>query len=171
MRPSKQKQPQVKKGLCRVLEHVDVDVYSFFTIIKLKGRWARENFAVIVKLCKTTVWFSSMCEVRHTPRGKSLHCRLAQTQFRRSWTRAQVPQQVTPISYPESSPAGQKARGLWVRDWVYPFSFPELRSFWFNPRRWPKGALAALIYSSLVLDGGSLKETKGCWQWFLSREA
>ena len=38
MRPSKQKQPQVKKGLCRVLEHVDVDVYSFFTIIKLKGR-------------------------------------------------------------------------------------------------------------------------------------
>ena len=26
MRPPKQKQPQVKKGLCRVLEHVDVDV-------------------------------------------------------------------------------------------------------------------------------------------------
>ena len=24
MRPPKQKQPQVKKGLCRVLEHVDV---------------------------------------------------------------------------------------------------------------------------------------------------
>ena len=26
MRPPKQKQPQVKKGLCRVLEHVDVEV-------------------------------------------------------------------------------------------------------------------------------------------------
>ena len=26
MRPPKQKQPEVKKGLCRVLEHVDVDV-------------------------------------------------------------------------------------------------------------------------------------------------
>ena len=26
MRPPKKKQPQVKKGLCRVLEHVDVDV-------------------------------------------------------------------------------------------------------------------------------------------------
>ena len=26
MKPPKQKQPQVKKGLCRVLEHVDVDV-------------------------------------------------------------------------------------------------------------------------------------------------
>ena len=26
MRPPKQKKPQVKKGLCRVLEHVDVDV-------------------------------------------------------------------------------------------------------------------------------------------------
>ena len=26
MRPPKQKQPQVKKGLCRVLEHVDVDL-------------------------------------------------------------------------------------------------------------------------------------------------
>ena len=26
MRPPKQKQSQVKKGLCRVLEHVDVDV-------------------------------------------------------------------------------------------------------------------------------------------------
>ena len=26
MRPPKQKQPQVKKALCRVLEHVDVDV-------------------------------------------------------------------------------------------------------------------------------------------------
>ena len=26
MRPLRQKQPQVKKGLCRVLEHVDVDV-------------------------------------------------------------------------------------------------------------------------------------------------
>ena len=26
MRPPKQKQPQVKKGLCRVLEYVDVDV-------------------------------------------------------------------------------------------------------------------------------------------------
>ena len=26
MRPPKQKQPQVEKGLCRVLEHVDVDV-------------------------------------------------------------------------------------------------------------------------------------------------
>ena len=26
MRSHKQKQPQVKKGLCRVLEHVDVDV-------------------------------------------------------------------------------------------------------------------------------------------------
>ena len=26
MRPPKQKQPQVKKGFCRVLEHVDVDV-------------------------------------------------------------------------------------------------------------------------------------------------
>ena len=26
MRPPKQKQPQVKKGLCRVLKHVDVDV-------------------------------------------------------------------------------------------------------------------------------------------------
>ena len=26
MRPPKQKQAQVKKGLCRVLEHVDVDV-------------------------------------------------------------------------------------------------------------------------------------------------
>ena len=26
MRPPKQKQPQVKKGLCGVLEHVDVDV-------------------------------------------------------------------------------------------------------------------------------------------------
>ena len=26
MRPPKQKQPQVKKGLCQVLEHVDVDV-------------------------------------------------------------------------------------------------------------------------------------------------
>ena len=26
MRPPKQKQPLVKKGLCRVLEHVDVDV-------------------------------------------------------------------------------------------------------------------------------------------------
>ena len=26
MRPPKQKQPQVKKGLCRVLEHVDADV-------------------------------------------------------------------------------------------------------------------------------------------------
>ena len=25
MRSPKQKQPQVKKGLCRVLEHVDVD--------------------------------------------------------------------------------------------------------------------------------------------------
>ena len=25
MRPPKQKQPQVKKGLCRVLEHVDVE--------------------------------------------------------------------------------------------------------------------------------------------------
>ena len=29
MRPPKQKQPQVKKGLCRVLEHVDVDVDGF----------------------------------------------------------------------------------------------------------------------------------------------
>ena len=28
-----------------------------------------------------------------------------------------------------------------------------------------------LIYSSLALDGGSLKETNGCSQWFLSREA
>ena len=28
-----------------------------------------------------------------------------------------------------------------------------------------------LIYSSLALDGGSLKETKGCSQWFLSGEA
>ena len=27
MRPPKQKQPQVKKGICRVLEHVDVDKY------------------------------------------------------------------------------------------------------------------------------------------------
>ena len=26
MRPPKQKQPQVKKGLCRVLQHVEVDV-------------------------------------------------------------------------------------------------------------------------------------------------
>ena len=26
MRPPKQEQPQVKKELCRVLEHVDVDV-------------------------------------------------------------------------------------------------------------------------------------------------
>ena len=26
MRPPKQKQPQVKKGLCRVLEHVDVNL-------------------------------------------------------------------------------------------------------------------------------------------------
>ena len=26
MRPPEQKQPQVKKGLCRVLEHVHVDV-------------------------------------------------------------------------------------------------------------------------------------------------
>ena len=26
MRPPKQKQPRVKKGLCQVLEHVDVDV-------------------------------------------------------------------------------------------------------------------------------------------------
>ena len=25
MRPPKQKQPQVKKGLCRVLEHIDID--------------------------------------------------------------------------------------------------------------------------------------------------
>ena len=39
MRPPKKKQPQVKKGLCRVLEHVDVDeiqldryiyIYIFF---------------------------------------------------------------------------------------------------------------------------------------------
>ena len=29
MGPPKQKQPQVKKGLCRVLEHVDVDVHLF----------------------------------------------------------------------------------------------------------------------------------------------
>ena len=27
MRPPKQKQPQVKKELCRVLEHVDIDVF------------------------------------------------------------------------------------------------------------------------------------------------
>ena len=33
MRPPKQKQPQVKKGLCRVLEHVDVDEKSVHQLI------------------------------------------------------------------------------------------------------------------------------------------
>ena len=37
MRPPKQKQPQVKKGLCRVLEHVDVDV-------DLPGKSIRDGF-------------------------------------------------------------------------------------------------------------------------------
>ena len=36
MRPPKQKQPQVKKGLCRVLEHVDVDVDVFPAVVKEK---------------------------------------------------------------------------------------------------------------------------------------
>ena len=30
MRPPEQKQPQFKKGLCRVLEHVDVDVKTLY---------------------------------------------------------------------------------------------------------------------------------------------
>ena len=38
MRPPKQKQPQVKKGLCRVLEHVDVDVDVLpVRFVKIKG--------------------------------------------------------------------------------------------------------------------------------------
>ena len=38
MRLPEQKQPQVKKGLCRVLEHVDVNVYvkTLWDIDKLK---------------------------------------------------------------------------------------------------------------------------------------
>ena len=35
MRPPKQKQPQVKKGLCRVLEHVDVDVKTLYLLQEL----------------------------------------------------------------------------------------------------------------------------------------
>ena len=38
MRPPKQKQPQVKKGLCRVLEQVDVDVDVLpVRFVKIKG--------------------------------------------------------------------------------------------------------------------------------------
>ena len=44
MRPPKQKQPQVKKGLCRVLEHVDVDVDAVFLIFKSRNQYYMYDF-------------------------------------------------------------------------------------------------------------------------------
>ena len=48
MRPPKQKQPQVKKGLCRVLEHVDVDVdvteENTKTTHTISGPWPEKSY-------------------------------------------------------------------------------------------------------------------------------
>ena len=67
MRPPKQKQPQVKKGLCRVLEHVDVTLkrlgnirrsaFCFFGCIQQDRR---DNLAVILKYMKD-LYFLTCC--------------------------------------------------------------------------------------------------------------
>ena len=44
MRPPKQKQPQVKKGLCRVLEHVDVDVDEKKVDRTVLKKWEKKSY-------------------------------------------------------------------------------------------------------------------------------
>ena len=62
MRPPKQKQPQVKKGLCRVLEHVDVDVDEVACEQALRGTGVGSrlfNFKTVELITEVSLFLSA----------------------------------------------------------------------------------------------------------------
>ena len=63
MRPPKQKQPQVKKGLCRVLVHVDVDemiILTLFFLFNIFGRKSRASCSEVKSKAVFGVWVANL---------------------------------------------------------------------------------------------------------------
>ena len=69
MRPPKQKQPQVKKGLCRVLEHVDVDVDVEYRMSRRSVKtghlqWQNLKSLFLKSLSRILVKYVPICSIR-----------------------------------------------------------------------------------------------------------
>ena len=54
MRPRTQKQPQVKKELCRVLDDVDVDVDNILSVAGMFNRQTAQDATKSSKHCETS---------------------------------------------------------------------------------------------------------------------